>query len=243
MAAFRPPSEQKFQRLWRVAKKHPFVLRAGPPGAEVFPQDPRNYIYLDLFQAFDRLNIDFAPRVTPVNERPFLGLLATKAPLMLLAPHSEIATSLNPLLERLSVDWAVISSSDEVKRRSKWLGMKGTVATIPDSSDCLLIARQGMRQGKVIFCCPDFPLYDQKTGRFHAVISPVAFDFARRAGAKLIYGMPVLTDDGGIDYHFSDPRNAMDHASAEALVADFLDYIGAFPGANADLPLARAPIK
>jgi len=232
--------------VWSFTKKYPALFRLRI-SLEIcvrqdFPQNSQNIIYLDILRMLSRMNIEFYAPILPINEAPFLNLVRDKLPWVLVGLHSEISTSFNPLAERLGVDWAVITSSPEVPERSRWFGMKRAIVTIPDSDACLLIARQQMRQGKAIYCSPDFFFGERRPSRPREYfVSSGIFEFARRTNAKLIYVMPVLTESGSIYYQFSDPRTANEFVSVREMVVDFLEYMKLFPDVHKEWKIANPP--
>ena len=242
-SSFNAPSDYRFQKAWRFVKKYPALLRPRI-SLEIsirqeFPQNSQNIVYLDILRMLNRLKIDFNAPILPVNEEPFLDLARHKRPLVIVGLHSDISTSFNPLAERLGVEWAVITSLPEAPERSKWFGLKGMLATIPDSDACFLIARQEMRHGKAIFCCPDFFGERHPSRPREYFISSGIFEFARRTDATLIYVMPVLTESGSILYHFSDPRTAKDFVSVQAIIAEFIEYMKSFPEVHKEWKIAK----
>ncbi len=224
--------DERFRRIWAFTRKHPSIFRLRSRLDRSFPQDWRNLIYLDIFRTLTWIRSGCVPAVIPVNHEPLVRLAHEGRPIVIVSLHSDLSTGLNALLERLGLDWAVITSSSHIPLHARWLGLKASLATIPNSENCFLIARRQMRDGKIIFCCPDYRIADSRPGRHAFALSDRIFDFARRTSASLVYAVPILTEDGSIRYTFSDPRLAAEFSATADAVADFLAFLDRFPGVN-----------
>ena len=226
--------EQRFQNIYRFIIGNPRIFKTKAELFRSYPQSWQNYIFLDILKIFKYFNIEFCPKIIPIHHSRFLELANSDRPLVIVGLHSEISTCFNRLAESLGITWAVITSSLEVSKRSKLFGLKGDLLTVPNSAESFLRARQLIKHGTVIFCCPDFESTDWTNLNTCFCVSLGIFEFSHRINAEIIYVRPTIDKSGDIYYEFSDAISARSFESANFIANHFVNYMKEFAETNVD---------
>lgn len=218
--------DQLFDRSWTFVQRFRWLLSGRQLYRNRFQMNWKSFALISLVREVKRHHPSFAPAIITKNRHILTEPANQGSPIVVATIHTGTETSLNRMFEQLGVKSSVIAASGgSEQRRSALLGLKGKADFIQRSNDSFLMARRKMKDGKAICCCADFTIREAGTLYHDRYMAPGLFEFAKRAKAKVIYALPLVSDSGQIIINLSAPGIWEENSTAEELAHDFILFI------------------
>lgn len=240
----RAEQEQLFTRAWTFVHRLKWLFIGRQLYRNRFQTNWKNLMFIELVGAVKQHNPSFVPKLIIKNHQLLTDLVAQSSSIIVATIHTGTETSLNRMLEELGIKSSVIAASkNRPQRNSALIGLKGTVDIIARSGDTLLIARQKMREGMTICCCADFTIREIGTLYHDLYMATGLFDFAKWAGARIIYAIPTLSGTGEIIINLSKPNIDENNSTSAGLALDFIQFISTATKEKQTWKIGSWPLK
>lgn len=228
------PARARFELGWQFIRKFQWLFRGRDLSGNRYSSDWKNYAFMRLLAILNNGTDRFVPSIQVYNEGALLQAIEDQVGIVVVTLHSRVHTVLSRVFEERGISHSVIANSLAVQVFSELLGLRGKVDLVRLGDSSLLVARKKLRAGRLIWTCADFTVREPGTLYHDIYVADGLFEFAKNCGARLVYAVSNVSEDGIVEVFLSRPSIDEERASPFALANDFVDFCRTASTAPAD---------